>query len=217
MNLALPPDRQPAGTPVVETLEAGTRLVRVHGDHPADAFNPTPQPSRLRGGRFDSLDGDWASTYLGEDGRAAVAETLCRDLPVGGAARLVPRSRLVGRRISTVEVVRDLPVLVLHGAALTQVGAPLELTKSSAGEYLTTRAWARALRLWLPDVAGFRYRCRHDEDLLAHVLFDDGPDAATPRARGALQVVPESTLSLETVAGLALVMEVLRAHNATLA
>ncbi|MEJ5867135.1 hypothetical protein WDV85_05185 [Pseudokineococcus sp. 5B2Z-1] len=93
----------------------------------------------------------------------------------------------------------------------------MELTKSSAGEYLTTGAWARALRLWLPDVAGFRYRCRHDEDLLAHVLFHDGPNAATPRARGALQVVPGSTLSLETVASLAHVMAVLGEHNATLA
>ena len=217
MSLPPPPEHQPAGTPVVETLAAGTRLVRVHGDHPADAFNPTPQPSRLRGGRFDTLDGDYAYTYLGQDGRAAVAETLCRDLPVGGAARLVPRSRLAGRSISTVEVVRDLPVLVLHGAALTQVGAPLDLTKSSAGEYLRTRAWARALRGWLPDVAGFRYRSRHDEDLIAHVLFDDGPDAASPRARGPLRAVPGSTQSLQTVVGLLLVMAVLREHNATLA
>ena len=156
MSLPPPPSQQPVGTPVIETLRAGTRLVRVHGTHAPDSVNPTPQPSRLRGSRFDSLDGDYAYTYLGQDARAAVAETLCRDLPVGGAARLVPRSSLTGRRVSAVEVVRDLPVLVFHGAALTQVGAPLDLTKSGAGEYLTTRDWARALRDWLPDVAGFR-------------------------------------------------------------
>lgn len=73
MSLSPPPEDQPAGTPAVETLSAGARLVRVHGDHPAEAFNPTPQPSRLRSGRFDSLDGEYASTCLGRDGRAVVA------------------------------------------------------------------------------------------------------------------------------------------------
>ncbi|MBB2903354.1 hypothetical protein FHR75_004196 [Kineococcus radiotolerans] len=214
------PPTAPSGTPVIEAVPAGTVFHRVHGTYPAHTFNPTPQPSRLQGGRFDSLTGDYAYTYLGEHPDAALAETICRDLPLGGPARLVPHAMLAGRRMSRVRTTRDLDILVLHGAALTQVNAPLALTKCDAGHYLTTRAWADTLRTWCPDVAGFRYRCRHDEDLRALVLFDDGPPAATSqrpaRARGALATVARSTYALTSAAGLATTRRVLRAHNATL-
>lgn len=213
MRLPQPPAAQPAGSPVVETLPAGTLLRRVHGSHPAESFNWTAQPTILSGGRFDSLDGSYGYTYLGESDAAAIAETLCRDLPLAGPARLVPRSQLTGRRITTVEVERDLPVLVLHGAALTHVGAILALTKCDADEYLMTRRWAAMLRGWLPGVAGFVYRCRHDEDLRAWVLFDDGP--STRRAHTALTAQAGST-PLDAADGLALVKQVLRQHNAAL-
>ena len=209
MRLPEPPAVQPPGSPVVEVLPAGTRLRRVHSSHPAESFNWTAQPTVLSGGRFDSLDGSYGYTYLGDSEAAAIAETLCRGLPLGGPARLVPRSLLTGRRIATVEVERDLPVLVLHGAALTHVGAPLGLTKCDADEYLVTRRWAATLR----DVAGFVYRSRHDEDLLAWVLFDDGLPAH--RAHGALSAQVASA-ELGSGSGLNLVRQVLRQHNAAL-
>ena len=215
MSLPHPPRTRPPGTPVLEVLPAGTRLHRVHGPHPADGFNWTAQPSIRSGGRFDSLDGSYGYTYLGEVPDAAIAETLTRDLPLDGWARQVPRHRLGSRTLTTVVTNRDLPVLALHGAALTHVGSPLDLTKSATGEYLTTRAWAHALRTWLPEVAGFRYRCRHDEDLFADVLFDDGPTARHARARGALDALDDST-ALDGPTGQHLVRAVLRAHNATL-
>jgi hypothetical protein len=178
-------------------------------------FNPTAQPSRLDGGRFDSLDGSFAYTYLGDTDQVAVAERLCRDLPHGGAARLVLKADVVGKRLSTVEVSRDLRVLVLHGAALTQVGATLDLTKCEADQYEITRAWAVALRTWFPDVDGFRYRPRHDEDRLAWVLFDDGETAPNPRARGALRTIGTPEL-LDQEPGLTRVRSTLRLYNATL-
>lgn len=211
MRLPEPPTDQPAGSPVVEVLPVGTHLQRVHGVHPAESFNWTAQPTILSGGRFDSLDGSYGYTYLGESDAAAIAETLCRDLPLGGPARFVPRSQLTGRRITTVEVERDLPVLALHGAALTHVGAPQALTECDADDYLVTRRWATVLRRWLPQVAGFVYRCRHDEDLLAWVLFDDGPPS--DRAHGALSAQTAST-ALDSGSGLELVKQVLRRHNA---
>lgn len=212
-----PPTTLP-GTPRLGTLHAGTVLRRVHGGYDADAFNPTPQPSRLAGGRFDSLDGAFGYPYLGADDDGAIAETLCRDLPLDGAARIVPRTRLAGRRITSVEVVRDLRVLVLHGAALTQVGAGLWLTKSDAGEYEATRAWAARLLELVPEIDGFEYRCRHDEDRLAWVLFDGPrpePGRGPCRAAGALRARAD-TRSLDSGAGLLDVERVLANHNAAL-
>lgn len=216
MTLAPPPAEQPPGTPVVEVLAAGTSLFRVHGDHPADTFNPTPQPSKRAGGRFDSLDGSYGYTYLGQTAAVAVAETVCRDLPLDGSAREVPRASIAGRRISEVTLTRDLPVLALHGPALAHVGATLDLTKCEADQYVTTRTWARSPLSWLPGIAGFRYRPRHDEDAFAYVLVDDGPTAPRSRAHGALHVNAESGLDLTSPDGHVLVRRVLHRHNAVL-
>ncbi len=201
---------------MVRVLPAGSLLRRVHrNSRPPEAFNHRARPSRLTGGRFDSCAGDYGYTYLGDSDESAIAETLCRGLPLDGVARVVPIHDLFDRSISTVEVTRDLPVLLLHGPALTQVGAPLALTKCEADEYETTRKWAASLRSWLPAIAGFQYRPRHDEDQISWVLFDDGPGFVNLRARGALRPhgAPES---LTSGTGLTIVGGVLRRHRATL-
>ena len=182
-----PPTARPPGEPRTASLPSGTRFWRVHAPpRTADSFNPTAQPSFLDGGWFDSLDGSFSYAYLGDQPSTAIVETVCRDLPLGGAPRIVPRKKLTGRRMSQVTVTRDLTVLVVHGAGLTHVGAGLWLTKSEADQYEITRAWANALRLWFPRVDGFQYRPRHDEDAFAWVLFDDGPTSPYARARGSL-------------------------------
>lgn len=216
MMLALPPAARPPGTPVIDVLAAGTSLFRVHGEHPADAFNPTPQPSKRSGGRFDSLDDSYAYTYLGQTPEAAIAETVCRDLPLDGSAREVPRARIAGRRLSEVTVTEDLRILVLHGPALSHVGATLDLTKSEADQYVTTRRWARSFLSWLPEIAGFRYRPRHDEDSFACVLVDEGPTAPGGRAHGALRADTGSGLDLTSPDGQVLLRQVLHRHNAVL-
>lgn len=195
-------------------LPAGTILRRVHGAYPAHAFNRTPRPSLLSGGRFDSLDGSYAYTYLGQDDDAAIAETICRDLPLDAGMRLVPRARVRGRRITSVEVTRPLRGLVLHGPALAHVGAGLWLTKSDADQYLMTRAWAARLLAWFPDVDAFVYRCRHDEDRLSWVLFDDA-QTGRGRAVGALSALPDS-VPLADPPGLTTLLRVLANHNATI-
>jgi hypothetical protein len=197
-------------------VPAGTRLFRVHRTHPADSFNPTVQPDKLAGGRFDTFDGSYAYTYLGGDPEAAIAETVCRDLPLNGSPRFALWSSVEGRRLTTVETTRDLQALRLHGAALTQVQAPLALTKCESDQYEITRRWAATLLTWFPDVAGFQFRPRHDEDRLAWALFEDRPPRARARASGALRALSDS-VPLDQGAGLVLVKRVLRAHNATLA
>lgn len=203
------------GAPRIDVVPAGRLLRRVHGDFDADAFDPTAQATRLDGGRFDSLNGSYAYTYLGYDDAGAIAETVARDLPLDGSARTVPRKRISGRRITTVEVVRDLEVLVLHGRALSQVGAGLWLTKSEADQYERTRAWAAWLLGELPGIDGFVYRCRHDEDRLALVLFDEPPGGGSARAAGALRARPD-TVPLDSGDGLLEVERVLADHHAAL-
>lgn len=198
---------------MTDVLEAGTQLWRVHGDHPPQTFNPTAQTSILAGGRFDTYLGNYAYTYLGADRDAGIAEVIARDLPVDGPARLVPRALLRGRRLSSVTVTRDLRILVLHGAALSQVGADINLTKSGPDQYIYTREFAHRLLELLPTVDGFRYRCRHDEDRIAYVLFDQPTADGRHRARGALSDNGDAR-RLDEGEGLTEVHRVLADHNA---
>lgn len=211
-----PPATQPVGQPQFAVLPAGLRLLRVHGRHEAVSFNPTVQSDKLAGGRFDTFDGSYACTYLGKEAEGVIAETICRDLPLDGTARLALWRSVTGRRLSSLEVTRELRVLKLHGAHLSQVGAPLALTKGESDQYEVTRRWAARLLEWFPDIAGFQFRPRHDEDRLVWALFQDHPQGAHPRAHRALRALNDTT-ALDEGDGLVLVKRVLRAHNATLA
>jgi hypothetical protein len=207
MNEALlePPKRKPRGTPVLETLHAGTEVFRIHHvDRDPEQLNWRAPPSRYTGGRFDSMDSSSGCVYVGDTPGTAIAETICRDLPLTGAARLVPWARIAARALSRLVVTDDLSVLSLHGADLTHVSAPLALTKCDADRYETTRTWARALRRWVPDAQGFEYRPRHDEDGLARVLFAEGSIRRVGK--------PEPLTSARK---LRVVRDVLHRHNAT--
>lgn len=213
----MPPAPPPAdcpGTPVVSVLAAGQRCYRVHATrNAADTFNATPQPTALSGGRFDSLDGSYAHLYVADTAGGAIAETLCRDLPFDGSPREIPRPLLRGLRLSEVEVAADLDVVLLHGAALNQVGQDLWLTKSEARDYELTRQWAAAIRAWVPDCRGFEYRARHNEDLISWVLFKN---SSVTKSAVSVPAVPGLGVDLDSGAGELLVGDVLQAYNATL-
>ena len=83
-------------------LTAGTMVWRVHSSHRAPhAPNPTAQPDELAGGRFDSLDGSYAYLYVADSPDGAIAETICRDLPLDPTiARIVPASAVAGRTLT---------------------------------------------------------------------------------------------------------------------
>lgn len=216
MTLA-PPPRRPPGKPVEVTIPAGTTLIRVHrGGHRADTFNPTAQPTAERGGRFDSINGAYAYSYLGDGLAVAVAETLMQDVPIGRVARRLRHRDLAGRYLARVLTTRSLTVVDLCGPALRHLGASLELTKCGSHDYVTTRLWAARLRHWCPAAAGFVYRPRHDENAMAYVLFDDGPDAPCLRAHAALTSLNDPGLHLASAQGLHVVRQVARAHNVSI-
>nr|WP_271212057.1 RES domain-containing protein [Rhodococcus wratislaviensis]GLK38392.1 hypothetical protein GCM10017611_52590 [Rhodococcus wratislaviensis] len=67
------------------------------GHRAPHALNPTAQPDELAGGRFDSRDVSHAYLYLADSPDGAIAETICRDLPLDPSiARIVPASAVTG-------------------------------------------------------------------------------------------------------------------------
>ncbi|MDI9919002.1 RES family NAD+ phosphorylase, partial [Rhodococcus sp. IEGM 1379] len=129
------------------TLAAGTRVWRVHSTRRSTlAPNPTAQPDELSGDRFDSLDGVFAYLYIADSPGGAIAETICRDLPLDPTvARIVPASAVTGRTLTALRVTRTLTVAALHGPRLSAVGQDLWLTKCEARHYVTTRRWVAAI------------------------------------------------------------------------
>jgi hypothetical protein len=203
LSLPLP---TPRPEPRLARLEAGTIVWRVHSDcfEPAQ-FNPTI-PTPFSGGRFDSTDGSYAYLYAGSDTIAPVAETLLRDRPPSGAF-LVPRERVQGKLLSRLRLIRELLVVVLHGAGLSAIRQTAELTSSGAGDYASCRAWARALRVDAPLACGFEWRPRHDNDRLAYVFFGDCCSSS--------DFVSERSYALTQGAGVGLLKRALARHSAT--
>ncbi|MFV9454172.1 RES family NAD+ phosphorylase [Rhodococcus sp. NM-2] len=196
-------------------LTAGTMVWRVHSSHRAPhAPNPTAQPDELAGGRFDSLDGSYAYLYIADSPDGAIAETICRDLPLDPTiARIVPASAVIGRTLTALTVTRTLTVAALHGPHLSSVGQDLWLTKCEARHYVTTRRWAHAIRTADPDIDGLAYRPRHNEDTLAWILTTD--PAITPHPD--LAVDPTTTpLPLDHSPGRDLAARIIADHSAIL-
>jgi RES domain len=194
-------------------LGIGSRVFRVHREqHSAVAPNPTlPPPSGIGGSRFDSPDGSYAGLYFADSPEGAIAETLCRDLPLDGRPRLIPRAALTGRRLSSLIVTADLSLVAAHGAALAHLGQDGWLTSSNPAEYPLTRQWAAAIRRWCLTADGLAYWCRHDNDRIAYTTWSPPQTNQHP----ALSV--ESTIDLTEPDALTEVRRVAQAHNASIA
>ncbi|WP_213571219.1 RES family NAD+ phosphorylase [Rhodococcus sp. USK13] len=154
-------------------LTPGTRVWRVHSNHRAPhAPNPTAQPDELAGGRFDSLDGSYAYLYLADSPDGAIAETLCRDLPLHPSIDRSDCARLRSGRPYSDRAPSPAPSPPPHSTAHTwprsdkTSGSP----HAKPGTFVTTSRWAHAIRAADPDLDGLDYRPRHNEDTLAWIL-----------------------------------------------
>lgn len=170
----MPPTRPPAlcpGIPVIDALIAGTIVYRVH-DEKFSGIAPNPTvPTAWNGGRFDSPDGRYASLYFALTPDGAIAEAICRDLPLDGNPRIIPRAKVEGRRLSQMRVTADLAFVAAHGAGLAQLGQDIWLTSTYPDEYSRTRQWAAAIQGWAHTRAGIAYRCRHNNDEIAYLAW----------------------------------------------
>jgi hypothetical protein len=208
-QIPLPP--VPLPDPRRAVLSRGTVVWRIHrGARPADEPNPTAQPRPRRGGRFDSLDGSYSYLYLADSVEGAVAETLCRNLPVDRSPRVIPHSGVRGKVLTSLEITSDIIVADLTGTGTAQINAGSWLTHSDPSRYLRTRRWAAAILAADPMLTGLMYRPRHDDNRLAWML------ASTRGERLDLRPMPDG-LALDGTPGHLVLAPVLAAHNAALA
>jgi hypothetical protein len=177
-----------AQTPAPTTLSAGTTLFRVHLKRFSGAvFNPTPSHRYYGGGRFDGTDDDpYPYLYAGSTVDVAVAETLLRDLsPDDAGIRQLPSGRVVGRRISSLEITADLELVSLcTGADLGAVAQDTWLTTCDPRDYAQSRHWAHWIRSHTKTAAGYVWLSRREPGQTAYVLFGDRipPGAITASA-----------------------------------
>ena len=126
------------------TWAAGRPLVRLHPlDRDATAFS-TGGGVTGRFHFFHRADGlSVPALYAAENNDAAIAETLFRDVPLSGLLKVVPRTRLAGLALSTIEPARDLTLVELLGNGLRRLElSPEQLTSSAPADYPNTVAWA---------------------------------------------------------------------------
>ncbi|GAB2656638.1 RES family NAD+ phosphorylase [Prescottella soli] len=194
-------------------VPAETSVWRIHSDTRGAAdLNPTPRPRARLGGRFDSLDGSYSYLYAGDSPAAAVAETLCRSLPIDQSPRLIPRVQIRGRVLSELRTTRSVRVADLTGTGAARINAGVWLTKCDPSGYLHARRWAAAILAANPGIDGLQYRPRHDENNLAWMLADSPATRAHPAVAAVGGVVP-----LDSADGHYLLGALLTAHNAALA
>ncbi|MFD4293259.1 RES family NAD+ phosphorylase [Rhodococcus sp. NPDC058532] len=206
-----PPVPLPAAR--ITTIAAGTSLWRIHSAARGAAdLNPAPRPRPRVGGRYDSLDGSYAYLYVGDSPAAAVAETLCRSLPVGQSPRLIPRVRIAGRVLSELQTTRAVRVVDLTGTGAARINAEVWLTKCDPSGYLHTRRWAAAILAANPDADGIGFRPRHDENTLSWMLAAPPDVPSHPAVVAVGGVIP-----LDSADGHHLLGALLTPHNAALA
>jgi hypothetical protein len=186
------PKASPPASPVEEphrhTLPALTSLERIYSaTYRAEEFNPTiPEPGQ--GGRFDAIDGDYAYLYAGANVSTAVEEVLLRDVPQRvGLPRELPRAQLEDRNVCTLITAWDIPLIALRERGdLGAVGQDDWLVHCESVDYPCTREWARAIREWDEEAAGFVWKSRQGIGSDAYVFFADRlePESLLPHGKG---------------------------------
>ena len=176
-SLPEPPADLAARTlPVVER-PTGAKYVRIHRATDGAiwfGWDAALASFRVATNRFDAPDQSFGVLYMALTRDGAFAESIGR----------TPRSfrsdtELAALRLSTIEIVRPVRLVDLHGGAA--VGALGATGVVGVGPQSLARRWAQALHAHPISPDGIEYRCRHNSDELAIALFDRvGDDAVVP-------------------------------------
>lgn len=172
------PEPPPAAelNPVTTTWSAEQRLFRVHGDRPANQFNP-----RFGRGRFHPLRNrqrDWIPTlYAADKIDGALSETVFRG--VGSSGGRVHRADLGSLRLSQLVLEADLRLVDMTGLALRRLGLTRgQLLEAPERLWATTARWAEALHEAESSAHGLLWISRQCDTASAVVLFGDRVDTS---------------------------------------
>src|SRR6266550_3203631 len=119
-------------------VKAGITWMRIHAQR-RNALWFGPASGRLPIHRVDDPAGRFRVCYFGTSLEVCFAETFLRNPPV----RILGFDDLARRSIATVEVLRDLQLVPIHGRNLARLGVTAELASDS--NYATSQLWSRAL------------------------------------------------------------------------
>jgi hypothetical protein len=174
----MPPVPPPASADValhLTTLSAGSVLWRLHpASYPATSFKTKPTDNPMLGGRFDGTPADpYPFLYAAPEPQTAVLETLVRNVPFGDDGhRWIKRVAIDGRRVSAVQVTRDLTMVsLLTHADLAAACQDEWLVQADPPDYPSTRYWGSWLRTKAPSADGFVWPSRRNLGHRALILF----------------------------------------------
>lgn len=160
--------------PLLQTLDAGTALVRVH---PAArgllTFNPTPSEARFR--PILRSGGTVVPTmYAATDVETAIAEGLLRTADAGAGRRRLFRVQLDDLACGEVQLTRALALVRLHGPGLPRLGLKRgDIIDSDASAYPWTARWAQALHDDDSQPDGLIWTSRQNDSARALILWGD--------------------------------------------
>lgn len=164
----------------LETMAAGTRLLRVHDRYRGEVeFNPSPRPIA----RFRPIGAPVVPTlYAGVDEDVAIAEGLFHNVPIRpDVIRQYPLTGLDGRVISELAPNRELSLIQLHGYGLQRLGVTHgELIETPAAAYKWTARWAHAIHAAAPQADGLVWMSRRFTGRTAVMLWQ-GKERVGPR------------------------------------
>ena len=170
----LSPSRNLAA-PGLVTLEAGTRLHRIHNwQRRASTFNPC-QGGPTRFAPITGEDGQCVpSLYMGSTFDSVAYETLFHEIPVRTKGRTLPAGTLSDRAHTMLDTDRDITLAALRAPELARWHiSRTALIESSPKLYRETAAWAKAIHDQFPHVEGLvwtSHRCDPDD---AYLFFGD--------------------------------------------
>lgn len=160
------PDPPESFDAVVEHLDPGTRLHRVHSNtRTVTEFNPGIG-SRTRFGFFG--DPIVPVLYAADTPEAAVAETLLHDVPIVGGK--LPYAHYADKVMGLMEITRSVRLASLRGLGLRRLKVEAR-QDTDASEYSRTVRWAQAAHAAGYD--GLAWTSRQCDDTRAVVLFGD--------------------------------------------
>lgn len=166
----LPPADLASRTLPIETVMPGTPLYRIHrSDLGAVHFGKAGLS------RFDDPQATFSVCYMAASLEGAFAETCLRAV----GATIVSYAFLAERSVATLDNVRPLRLVSLHGPGLAAIGATSAV---SGGLHGAAQAWSRALHDHPDAPDGLSYRANHDNGEHGIALFDRAADAVSVRS-----------------------------------